>query len=304
MTVKNLENTLSTHLINTASCIYSGNPMYHPVVITNAVKNILGDTRSNPSNNLLEFIDKHYQPFEKRSNDNIYLQNIDKKEIGLTAFISDLEDACQNADKANAQKHLARIYLASDGSPVILQNLAELGLQNIEENGSFIYHCLRAFAFAPEKERIWIFLQCVLHVLFNKKLPKPHKSVNIESLDINMFIINSNSPKELNTLASVWRLWESDYTRLPGFKREISFWANKYYNEQEINTNEQNPDALNNYLNNQNDYFVLLAEEIIQSNIEIDERLITLESLRYFTKRVDIKYLPAVAHKINSLMKI
>ena len=302
MSESTLENTLSQYLLNTASCIYSGESMHHPIIVTNALKNILGDVRSNPSKKILEFLDQHNQSYNKRSKDNIYLKNIDKKEIGLTAFISDLEDACQNGDIVNTQKHLSRIYLASDGSPVILQNLAELALQDIKEHGTFIYHCLRAFAFAPEKERVWIFLQCIIQTLFNKRLPIPHPNVNIDELDINKYFLNSNDSKELNTLSAAWRLLESEYTRLPGFKREISFWANQCNTVKQIDIKEKNPENLNYYLDNQNDYFVKLAEDIIQSDEDIIERIITLESLRYFTKKINIDYLPVIAYKIHLLM--
>ena len=302
MSESTLENTLSQYLLNTASCIYNGESMHHPIIVTNALKNILGDARSNPSKKILEFLDQHNQSYNKRSKDNIYLKNIDKKEIGLTVFISDLEDACQNGDIVNTQKHLSRIYLASDGSPVILQNLAELALQDIKEHGTFIYHCLRAFAFAPEKERVWIFLQCIIQTLFNKRLPIPHPNVNIDELDINKYFLNSNDSKELNTLSAAWRLLESEYTRLPGFKREISFWANQCNTVKQIDIKEKNPENLNYYLDNQNDYFVKLAEDIIQSDEDIIERIITLESLRYFTKKINIDYLPVIAYKIHLLM--
>ncbi len=302
MSESTLENTLSQYLLDTASCIYNGESMHHPIIVANALKNILGDVRSNPSKTILNFLDQHNQSYNKRSKDNIYLKNIDKKEIGLTVFISDLEDACQNGDIVNTQKHLSRIYLASDGSPVILQNLAELALQDIKEYGTFIYHCLRAFAFAPEKERVWIFLQCIIQTLFNKRLPIPHPNVNIDELDINKYFLNSNDSKELNTLSAAWRLLESEYTRLPGFKREISFWANQCNTVKQIDIKEKNPENLNYYLDNQNDYFVKLAEDIIQSDEDIIERIITLESLRYFTKKINIDYLPVIAYKIHLLM--
>ena len=302
MSESTLENTLSQYLLDTASCIYNGESMHHPIIVANALKNILGDVRSNPSITILNFLDQHNQSYNKRSKDNIYLKNIDKKEIGLTVFISDLEDACQNGDIVNTQKHLSRIYLASDGSPVILQNLAELALQDIKEYGTFIYHCLRAFAFAPEKERVWIFLQCIIQTLFNKRLPIPHPNVNIDELDINKYFLNSNDSKELNTLSAAWRLLESEYTRLPGFKREISFWANQCNTVKQIDIKEKNPENLNYYLDNQNDYFVKLAEDIIQSDEDIIERIITLESLRYFTKKINIDYLPVIAFKIHLLM--
>ena len=302
MAISKLEKSLSTYLLNTASCIYNGNSKYHPIIITNALKNIIGDVRSTPSKQILDFLYHHTQNFKQRRNDNIYLENISKEEIGLTVFISDLEDACQNGDFDNTQKHLARIYLASDGSPVILQNLAEMALQNIEGNVIFIYHCLRAFAFAPDKERVWIFLQCIMQILFNEKLPNPHASTTIKETDINKYFLNCSDLNELNTLSTAWRLLESEYTRLPGFEREISFWANQCNNKDKIDIKEKNPGDLQLYLNNQSDYFATVAEDIIQSDTDIIDRLITLESLRYFTKRIDINYLPVIAYKIHLLL--
>ena len=266
------------------------------------MKNIIGDVRSNPSKQILDFLNHHTQNFKQRRNDSIYLENISKEEIGLTVFISDLEDACQNGDLDNTQKHLARIYLASDGSPAIMQNLAEIALQNIEGNIIFIYHCLRAFAFSPEEERVWIFLQCIIQILFNKKLPNPHASTTIKEKDINKYFLNCSHLNELNTLSATWRLLESEYTRLPGFEREISFWLNQCNKKDKIDIKEKNPDDLQLYLNNQTDYFVTLAEDIIQSDSDIIDRLITLESLRYFTKRIDINYLPVIAYKIHLLL--
>jgi hypothetical protein len=266
------------------------------------LKNIIGDVRSNPSKQILDFLNHHTQNFKQRRNDSIYLENISKEEIGLTVFISDLEDACQNGDLDNTQKHLARIYLASDGSPVILQNLAEIALQNIEGNIIFIFHCLRAFAFSPEDERVWIFLQCIIQLLFNNKLPNPHASTTIKETDINKYFLNCSHLNELNTLSATWRLLESEYTRLPGFEREISFWLNQCNKKDKIHIKEKNPDDLQLYLNNQTDYFVTVAEDIIQSDSDIIDRLITLESLRYFTKRIDINYLPVIAYKIHLLL--
>ena len=302
MAISKLKKSLSTYILNTASCIYNGNSNYHPIIITNALKNIIGDVRSNPSKQILDFLNHHTQNFKQRRNDSIYLENISKEEIGLTVFISDLEDACQNGDLDNTQKHLARIYLASDGSPVILQNLAEIALQNIEGNIIFIYHCLRAFAFAPDKERVWIFLQCIIQILFNNKLPNPHASTTIKETDINKYFLNCSHLNELNTLSATWRLLESEYTRLPGFEREISFWLNQCNKKDKIDIKEKNPDDLQLYLNNQTDYFVIVAEDIIQSDSDIIDKLITLESLRYFTKRIDINYLPVIAYKIHLLL--
>lgn len=302
MAISGLKKSLSSHLFNTASCIYNGNAKNHPIILTNALKNILGDARSSPSKIILNYLKNHNQNFNQSRNDKIHLKNVSKEEIGLTVFISDLEDFCQNGDYENTQKCLARTYLASDGSPAILQNLAEIALQDIEENVIFIYHCLRAFAFSPDKEKVWIFLQCIMQILFNKKLPDPHPSKTIEETDINKYFLNCSRLNDLNNLSAAWRLLESEYTRLSGFTREISFWANQSNEFDMVDVKETDPDDLKSYLKNQTNYYVKIAEHIIESDSDIIERLITLESLRYFTKRIDINYLPVLAYKIDLLL--
>ena len=81
-----------------------------------------------------------------------------------------------------------------------------MALQDIEENVIFVYHCLRAFAFSPDKERVWIFLQCIIQILFNNKLPDPHPSKTIKETDMNKYFLNCNGFNELNNLSAAWRL--------------------------------------------------------------------------------------------------
>ena len=128
------------------------------------------------------------------------------------------------------------------------------------------------------------------------------KEINTAFIEQIVTFIKSNDSKELNTLSAAWRLLESEFTRLPGFKREISFWANECNKVKQIDIKEKNPENLDYYLDNQNDYFVKLAEDIIQSDEDIIERIITLESLRYFTKKINIDYLPVIAYKIHLLI--
>ncbi len=93
MAISKLEDSLSADLLNAASCIYNGNSNSHPIILINSLKNILGDVRSNPSNIILDFIRNHTNKLEDNRNDKIYLEKTTKEEIGLTVFISDLEDS-------------------------------------------------------------------------------------------------------------------------------------------------------------------------------------------------------------------
>jgi len=297
-----LEKNLATLLLQSASTIYNDTPIVHPVVCMNAIKNILGDVRDSPSEILLTYAGNYGAGLKPREKDQKVLEDMPEDGIGLSIFISDLEDACQQGDAVQVQEEAARVYLAADGSPAILEILAELALQNVEGNGGFIFHCLRAFAFNPEKERVWSFVQCILQTMKNQPLPEPNEGTNNGANDLVPIFLKCEKPIDWITVAAVWRLWESEYMRLPGFKREISHWISNQNITQNGNPDGSNPDNMVKFRNEGGNYFVKLAEDITQSKGNIVERLIALEALRFFAKKMPIDCLPIVSKKINFLM--
>jgi len=297
-----LEESLATLLLQSASTIYNDTPIVHPVVCMNAIKNILGDVRDSPSEILLTYAGNYIAGLKPREKDQKVLEGLPEDGIGLSIFISDLEDACQQGDAEQVQEEAARVYLAADGSPAILEVLAELALQNVEGNGGFIFHCLRAFAFKPEKERVWSFVQCILQTIKNQPLPEPNEGTNNGPNDLGPIFLNCEQPIDWITIAAVWRLWESEYMRLPGFKREISHWISNQNITQNGNPDGSNPDNMIKFRKEGGNYFVKLAENIIQSKNQVVERLAVLEALRFFVKKMPIDCLPIVAKKINFLM--
>ena len=297
-----LEESLATLLLQSASTIYNDTPIVHPVVCMNAIKNILGDVRDSPSEILLTYAGNYTAGLKPREKDQKVLEDMPEDGIGLSIFISDLEDACQQGDAVQVQEEAARVYLAADGSPAILEILAELALQNVEGNGGFIFHCLRAFAFKPEKERVWSFVQCILQTMKNQPLPEPNEGTNNGANDLVPIFLKCEKPIDWITVAAVWRLWESEYMRLPGFKREISHWISNQNITQNGNPDGSNPDNMVKFRNEGGNYFVKLAEDITQSKGNIVERLIALEALRFFVKKMPIDCLPIVSNKINFLM--
>ena len=297
-----LKKNLATLLLQSATTVYNDDPIVHPVVCMNAVKNILGDVRDSPSEILLTYAGNYIAGLKQREKDRKVLEDMLEEGIGMTIFISDLEDACQQGNATQVQEEAARVYLVADGSPAILENLAELALQNVEGYGGFIYHCLRAFAFNPEKERVWSFVQCILQTIKKQPLPEPHEGADNGFDDLQPVFLNCEQPIDWITVAAVWRLWESEYTRLPGFKREISYWISNQNTTQNGNPDGSNPDNMVKFRKEGGNYFVKLAENIIQSKKQIVERLAALEALRFFVKKMPIDCLPIVAKKINFLM--
>ena len=55
---------------------FDGNPSRHPLLFVNAIKNIIGDDRENPSIKLLNLSDKYINQFSSRNDDDKILDNI------------------------------------------------------------------------------------------------------------------------------------------------------------------------------------------------------------------------------------
>ena len=140
----------------------------HPVCVLNSIKNFIGDDRENPSKPLLEFASNYLCGFEFRDDDETQLDDVVRDGIGLTAFLGDLEDACQQEEWEDLQILTAKTFMASDRSRGTMDAFAELALQDCERSAIFIFHLLRAYQFQEVKEDNWAFTKCILEWLRGK----------------------------------------------------------------------------------------------------------------------------------------
>ena len=198
----------------------------HPVCVMNCIKNIIGDDRENPSKPLLEFSTKYLCGFDFRSNDKTQLDKVVRDGIGLTAFLGDLEDACQKGEWDDVQILASKTFMASDQSRGTMDVLAELGLQDSDRNAVFIFHLLRAFQFQETKDDNWAFTKCILDWMNDKSLPEPHDETDSSPNAIHDLMIESG---DVSLLSSVSRLWDGDYVRIRGFRRELSYWCSQAF---------------------------------------------------------------------------
>ena len=106
----------------------------HPVILINSIKNILSDNLNKPSKPLLYYCAKILNKSKIRD-DNKYLDQIQNNSTRTSVFVGDLEDAIQSNDWKNTKIFAGEIYLASDRSRAVIDAIADIGLQNIEDNG-------------------------------------------------------------------------------------------------------------------------------------------------------------------------
>ena len=272
---------LNYMLLYAASVKWDKNIDSHPIIIINSVKNILSDDKEKPSITLLTFCFNILSKLPLRDNDEYYIKKVEKEGIGLAVFIGELEDSIQSGDWGKAEILAAKIFLASDKSRAIIDSLAELGFQNINSNGLFIFHLLRAFNFMQKKSQIWTYTCCLMSIIKLNKLSNPHKRRDfMPESSINNIPYNYNI-KTWIILAAVSRVWDNDYVRQNGYRREISHWL--YSLKTKIDKNEVKDISNYSRLNNSQNNFIKIAEEIISKN-KISDSIIVLDGLRYLSK--------------------
>jgi len=272
---------LNYMLLYAVSVKWDKNIDSHPIVIINSVKNILSDNIEKPSITLLTFCFNILSKLPLRDNDEYYIKKVEKEGVGLAVFIGEFEDSIQSGDWGKTEILAAKFFLASDKSRAIIDSLAELGFQNINSNGLFIFHLLRAFNFMQKKSQIWTYACCLMNIIKLKKLPNPHKRRDFMPESLINDIPYNYDIKTWVILAAMLRVWNNDYVRKDGYKREISHWA--YLLKTNIDKSEvkgiSNYSGLNIFHNN----FIKIAEEIISKN-KMPDNIIALDGLRYLSK--------------------
>ncbi|MGY8787013.1 MAG: hypothetical protein ACKVH5_01800 [Fidelibacterota bacterium] len=270
----------------------------HPVCVINSIKNLIGDDRENPSKPLLQFAANYLLGFKFRNDDESILEDAARDGIGLTGFLGDLEDVCQLGKWDEVQAISAKIFLASDRSRGVMDSLAEIGLQDSNSNVLFIFHLLRAYQFQESKDDNWSFTKCMIDWLNGKILPEPHEQTEKTPRYIIDLMIENRDP---TLFASVLRLWDGDYVRIRGFKRELSYWCSQIL----ITDSEVKPDENHWLLNKDKRKFILASEKMVRrkkSKSEKANALVILEAVRALSSTATHHQLCILGARLNQLL--
>jgi hypothetical protein len=271
----------------------------HPVCVMNCIKNIIGDDRENPSKPLLEFSLDYLCSFEFRDDDQTQLDEVVRDGIGLTAFLGDLEDACQQGEWEDLQKLTAKTFMASDRSRGTMDAFAELALQDCERSAIFIFHLFRAYQFQEVKEDNWAFTKCILEWMRVKSLPEPHDQTDSSPSEIHDLMIEFG---DLSLLGSVSRLWEGDYVRIRGYQREISHWCSQAF----FTTLNIKPSLNHWLLKDKKRKFIHEAETIVKSQKSQSEKanaLVILEAVRSLLKTASPTQFGILGTRLDQLIR-
>ena len=288
-----LQNEIKSYFDRAAALVYDGPSVIHPIITLNALKNIIGDNRNNPSQKLLDEMAKVVESYPERSDDQAILDRVAKNGLGQTVFISDLEDACQNGNPLEMEYEAAHLQWISENGLGVLEALIEVALQDFDRLGTFSYHLQRANVFNQEIKNTWTYTRCLLKEIVKSPLPEPHAKVEI---DYKLKV--SSKKNQVTALASAGRLWEGDYIRIKGIRRELSYWLSSA--SVEMGTGEKIMNGLEDYVKKGGNFFIEMAEGLI-SNLNHEAKIIQLEALRYFVKNSIKSDLPVISKHLEAL---
>ena len=268
-----------------ASVKYVGELTLHPLCVINSIKNFIGDEKDNPSKSLLIFGMDYILEFELRDSDHYSIDEVTKNGMEETVFVGELEDACQNSDWENAKSIMSKAFLASDRSRATLDTLSELALQNSPTNVIFVYHLLRSYQFQEKKNDNWTFINCIFEQIKFRGLEPAHRPTNVTPETIKDKVINSG---DIVYYSAIKNIWDGDYVRSRGFRRELSYWLSKVDLEQTIK-NKQGPRYLLTHKVEKS--FTAYAKEVINNDSKTKNQkakeLVTLEAVRSILKTID-----------------
>ena len=280
----NLIHTINDLFFACVSTIENQSYILHPICLMNSIKNFIGEDKKHPSKILFEFAISYLFDFNYRFNDQDILDQIIKDGTPTTAFIGDLEDACQNAEWNHAERIMAKMFIASDQSRGAFDILTELALQDTPRNGLFVYHILRAYQFQARKRDIWVYTKSMFDKISNYKLLDPHalRKINLNSIRKKVF-----ESGDVTLFSAMERIWNGEYVRIRGYQRELSYWFSEMLNKNPLQVDLINFSKKENI---KTQFFIPIAENILNQNKTKNEKaiaIVKLEAIRSLLKNVN-----------------
>ena len=271
----------------------------HPVCVINSIKNFVSDDRDHPSKVLLEFAVNYLFKYDFRKNDQSILDETLQDGIGQTAFLGDLENACQSGTWNEAESLAAKIFLASDQSRGTMDALTELALQDVDRNSLFVFHILRAYHFQELKKDTWVFTKCLLDQLAGDELKDAHVPEDQNPEEIWEAMIKWG---DIPLFSAIERLWKGDYVRIRGYQRELSYWVSQFTM---VEKEEIKPSPSHWLTDHDSTKFISCAERIVMNEKTQKEKvteLVTLEAVRSLSKNANEQQIGILASRLNQLL--
>jgi len=186
----------------------------HPIVLANAVKNLVSDQRDNPPLRLLKWTLDTINAFPEAPAEEPDLALIREEEMPGTLFISDLEDAIYSGDRDRVIRTAGQWFRAS-ASP---ESLLDVFIQVLAGAGpgwpEFLYAAHRCAAFCQSGETLWNILLAIIRQIPESGLDSVgYSGDSINPIDLSVPVFMSNDTSKVDSLAAIWRLWDLESPR-------------------------------------------------------------------------------------------
>lgn len=287
-------------MIRGSRTAYDGDPINHPLVTLNAIKNILADDRSGKHAELLDILEKWLRTFPISTENDDIIEKVKKSATGTPVFISDLTAAIQDGNRKKAEELAAQIHLSALNPTLIQECMSAIFLQDTARFGAFCYHWLRVNHFVAGDDQIWNISAAGFPFLGNPILPGPAVSSDLpDTQDLMRKILVSGSREDLITFTAVLRLIDHDYLRSPVFRIEVARWMNSVNpGDRPAAIPQQLIRDLKDYLENGSSLFVKLLAGSLNMVHHAPGYIAELEALRTCARMADEESLKAVAVRL------
>ncbi|MBH49546.1 MAG: hypothetical protein CMG69_02190 [Candidatus Marinimicrobia bacterium] len=300
---------LQSLMLKATTLHHYSHPQYHPIVVVNSLKNILGDVRGNPSQSLIKFGEEYLNGIPIRKRDKNMLSKIRAAGVSTSVFVMDLEDAILEKNFKNAEREAAKLFILADSPQAILESIINIALYDFEKYGVFTYHLLRAFSFGNySNEETWTFIQCLLKQVKQVNFTKGRQNISVNFNNYFEDVLSSKKMISLNMFNSALRLYHSNYVRTSNFKQSISKWiSEKDWANNNRYKNVHIPKRLILYRTSGGSYFVEKAERIIKRELNhknTGKKLVYIDSLRMMSRDIPEHFLGFVKNRIDVIERV
>ena len=144
---------------------------------------------------------------------------------------------------------------------------------------------LRSYQFQEKKNDNWTFTNCIFEQIKFRGLEPAHSPTKATPEGIKDKVMKSG---DIVYYSAIKNIWNGDYVRSRGYRRELSYWLSKVDLEQTISDKQGARYLLNHKVEKS---FTAYAKEIINKvsktkNQKVKE-LVTLEAVRSILKTID-----------------
>ncbi|MFQ6674187.1 MAG: hypothetical protein ACE5GH_05315, partial [Fidelibacterota bacterium] len=202
----------------------AGETISHPLVVLNALKNLVSLRLDRPSKTLMEYATRLAAESRPEEPDDGWLQ-VPAEILAQPLVVLDLLWALEEGDRERAFREAARISLVSENKFYVMEILTEVCLHEFERWAPFGYALNRTCAFCRGKD-IKSFVWTLLNAISRHPV-RTVPSVLPKAFRVGAYaspVLGGGDLKDVVMLAVAHRFWHLDSVKQATYRKGISGW--------------------------------------------------------------------------------